>query len=432
MSDANEKKEIPWGDREMTKGDLALAFGFMGLLIALAWGIIWYAVNHQPGGSDIAAVTPAAATPAAATQMAEAHTEAVALAYPPLAPLPPVSFPPDNPYSDAKAELGKLLYFDTRFSGDGSLSCNSCHPASDGSWGIGSAISFGYPGTIHWRNASTIINSAYYTKLNWDGSATSIERQNDGAWSGAVAGNLDAALAEERMALIPGYVERFNQVFGTDSPTWDQALLSVATFQRTIVSQNVPFDAYLNGDKSAISAEAIAGYELFTGKANCIACHNGPLVSDDSFHVTGVPQAPQFGNNTLSQITLRWEQWAKGVTEEDYNTATEDLGLYYITKIETDRGAFRTPSLRDLCYTAPYMHNGIFTTLEDVVAFYNNGGGSSPYKSPLLQPLNLTAGEQASLLAFLRSVCGDRITLDAPNLPPYAPWDMSEAVASER
>jgi len=218
----------------------------------------------------------------------------------------------------------------------------------------------------------------------------------------------------------------FQEVFGTDSPTWDQALLAVATFERTIVSQNVPFDAYLNGDTSAISTDALAGYELFTGKASCIACHNGPLISDDSFHVTGVPEAPQFSDTALNQITFRYEQWAKGVTEEDYNTAVQDFGLYYVTKQESDRGAFHTPALRDVCYTAPYMHNGVFKTLEEVVTFYNNGGGSSPNKDPLLQPLNLTADEQASLIAFMQSLCGDKNIMEAPELPDYAPWDMSQ------
>jgi cytochrome c peroxidase len=196
----------------------------------------------------------------------------------------------------------------------------------------------------------------------------------------------------------------------------------VATYQRTITSQNVPFDAFLEGDQAAISEEAKRGYELFTGQANCIACHNGPLISDDSFHNTGVPNHPGFENNALNQITFRYEQWAKGVTEEDYNTATHDLGLYYVTKLDSDRGKFRTPGLRDVCYTAPYMHNGYFSTLAEVIAFYNDGGGDDQNKDPLLAPLNLTAGEQADLVSFLESLCGDRIMVEAPILPPYEPW----------
>ncbi|MEW5988809.1 MAG: cytochrome c peroxidase [Chloroflexota bacterium] len=335
--------------------------------------------------------------------------------------LPRPPFPLDNPYRPEKAELGKLLYFDTRLSGDGSLSCNSCHPASDGSWGVAGAVSFGYPGSSHWRNSSTLINVAYYTKLNWDGNRTSIEAQNDGAWSGAVAGNVDPAMAEERLAQIPEYVRRFNEVFGDSYPSYRHALMAVATFQRTLVSQNVPFDAFLQGDQSAISAAAQRGYTLFTGKGNCIACHDGALISDDSFHNLGVPEYPGFQDNPLVQITFRFQHWDKGVTEDVYNTATADLGLFYVTKLDSDRGKFRTPGLRDVCYTAPYMHNGAFNTLEEVIAFYNAGGGESDNKDPLLQPLNLTPAEQADLLAFLQSLCGDKIIVEAPELPPYEP-----------
>jgi cytochrome c peroxidase len=338
--------------------------------------------------------------------------------FPALAPLPPVPEPFDNPITPEKVELGRLLYFDARMSADGSMSCNSCHPAATG-WGAPTAISFGGPGTSHWRNASTILNVGYYSKLNWDGGKKSIEQQNSGAWGGAVAGNLDKALAEERLSQIPDYVERFKAVFGGEYPVWDDALRAVATYQRTIVSQNVPFDAYLEGDEGAISDEAKRGNELFEGKANCIACHNGSLVSDDRYHSNGTPMNPDFLNSPLKQITFRYEQWAKGVPEEVYRTTTIDNGLYYVTKLDSDKGKFRTPSLRDLCYTAPYMHNGLFGTLADVVAFYNDGGGDAPNKSELIEPLELTAEEQSDLVAFLESLCGDQVTDEAPELPPY-------------
>lgn len=347
--------------------------------------------------------------------------------YPALAVLPEIPFPADNPYSEEKAELGKLLYFDTRMSGDGSLSCNSCHPASDGSWAVSSPISFGYPGSSHWRNASTIINTAYFTKYNWDGGKTSVEKQAKGAWGGVVAGNLDSGMAEEQLAQVPEYVAMFKAVFGTDYPLYENALHAVATFERTIVSQNVPFDAFLEGDSAAISADALAGYELFTGQANCIACHNGALVSDGTFHNTAVPTYEGFSTNPLEQITFRFEHWAKGVTEEDYDTATMDMGLYYVTKLHSDIGKFKTPSLRDSCYTSPYMHNGAFSTLSEVVAFYNAGGGDHENKDVQLQPLGLSAEEQTQLVAFLESLCGDKITFDAPDLPAYAPWDMDSA-----
>lgn len=268
-------------------------------------------------------------------------------------------------------------------------------------------------------------------QLNWDGSKRSIEHQNAGAWGGAVAGNLDKALAEERLAPIPEYLTRFQQIFGTEYPHWDDALRAVASYQRTTVSSNVPFDAFINGDDSAISEQAKVGYELFQGKANCLACHNGLLVSDDSYHNTGVPQNPDFLDSPLKQITFRYEQWAKGAPQDVYETTAEDLGLYYVTKQSIDKGKFRTPSLRELCYSAPYMHNGLFNTLKEkeVVAFYNQGGGEHPNKDPLLQSLGLSADEEQALVVFLESLCDDPITGQAPDLPPYGVFDLSEGAS---
>lgn len=344
--------------------------------------------------------------------------------YPALGPLPPVPQPADNPITAEKAELGRLLFFDPRMSADGSMSCNSCHSAADG-WGARTPISFGGAGTSHWRNAQTILNVGYYGKLNWDGAKKSIEHQNKGAWGGAVAGNLDGALAEERLAQIPDYVERFNSVFGTDYPKMDDALRAVATYQRTINSVNVPFDRFVEGEEDAISDAAKAGFELFTGKAGCIACHNGPLASDDSYHATGVPQNPVFFTDPLKQITFRYEQAAKGAPEEVYRSTSDDLGLYYVTKQDIDKGKFRTPSLRDLCYTSPYMHNGLYNTLDEVVAFYNEGRGEGPNVDPTMQPLGLDEMEQSNLVEFLVSLCGDPVMDQAPELPPYGVFDMS-------
>ncbi len=414
MTAAPEPPEETRVRRPPNRIEFVILFGIVLLLATLL-------VNRFRSGPAPAAPSASPAPPTTAPTPEPPLT--FASEFPPLAPLPEVPYPPDNPYTPEKAELGELLYFDTRMSGDGSLSCNSCHPASDGSWGISSPISFGYPGSTHWRNASTIINSAYYARLNWDGSATSIEKQNHGAWTGAVAGNVDSAMAEERLAQIPEYVRRFNEVFGTEYPAYTDALKAVATFQRTIVSQDVPFDAFLGGDEGALSDEAKRGYALFIGEAKCAACHHGPLISDDSFHSLGVPEYSGFEDNALNQITFRFEQLAKGATEDLYASATQDLGLYYITKLESDIGKFRTPGLRDACYTAPYMHNGAFGTLEEVVAFYNEGGGESPNKAAQLQPLGLSPQQQSDLVAFLTSLCGERLVLEAPDLPPYETWD---------
>lgn len=339
-------------------------------------------------------------------------------------PISPLSAPPepkDNPTTKEKVELGRLLYFDTRMSADGATSCNTCHPAHTG-YTARTAISMGGTGTSHWRNASTLYNVAYFEKFNWDGARGSIEDQNDGAWSGAVAGNVDVDLAEERLAQVPDYRTKFKVVFGEDLPTWANALRSVAAYQRTLNSKSVPFDAFLKGDDEAIGEAAKRGYKLFTGKANCIQCHDGALLSDDRYHNLGVPPSPDVLNSSNKQITFRFEQASNGVPRKLYESARDDLGLYYVTKRAGDIGKFRTASLRELKHTPPYMHNGVFKTLREVIDFYDQGGGANPNKSPLIKPLKLTKDEKADLLAFLESLSGDPLSDRPPPLPSYGPY----------
>ena len=335
-----------------------------------------------------------------------------------LGPLPPVVMPADNPLSDDKVELGKLLFFDPRMSGDGAVSCATCHTPQSG-WGDGNALSLGYPGTLHWRNSQTILNSAYYRQLFWAGESKSLEAQAKSAWTGNVAGNLDAAMAEERLRQMPEYVRRFREVFGADTPSFGDALRAVAAFEATITSRNVPFDRYMEGDDAALSSGAQSGAELFVGKAGCFQCHGGPLLSDQDFHNTGVPPNPEFESNPLRQITLRYQHRARGVPESVYRSADRDLGLYYTTKRDEDKGKFRTPSLREVELTGPYMHNGAFKALEEVVEFYNLGGGDDPAKDPQLRPLELTEQEMTNLVEFLLSLTGDPIIIDPPDLPEY-------------
>lgn len=332
--------------------------------------------------------------------------------------LPQVVLPPDNPITDAKVELGKLLFFDRRMSGNSSISCSTCHEPNQG-WGQRNQLSLGYPGTLHWRNAQTIINTGFYAKLNSAGSALSLESQAKGAWTGALAGNLDAAMAEERLRQIPEYVRRFNDVFGSDAPSFDDALRAVAAFEATITSRNVPFDNYLNGDTAALSESALRGVQLVSSKGRCLQCHGGPLFTDSSFHNIGVPMNPEFEADPLRQIAFRYEQRIKGVPEEIYRTVDRDLGLFYTTKQDEDKGKFRTPSLREVGQTGPYMHNGMLTTLTEVVEFYNRGGGDDPNKSPLMRPLNLSGQEITDIVAFLDSLTGDPIIIERPELPEY-------------
>jgi cytochrome c peroxidase len=252
----------------------------------------------------------------------------------------------------------------------------------------------------------------------------SLESQAPAAAEGNVAGNGDPIMMEERLAQVPEYVRRFREVFGIERPSIAHAWLAIAAFQRTLVSDpaKVPFDRYAKGDRNALSPPALRGLALFTGKAGCIQCHNGPLASDQDFHNLGLPEHPLFETMPLAQITHRYEQYIKGVSESRYRRADRDLGLYYVTKRPEDIGKFRTPSLRELKYTAPYMHNGLFLTLGEVIDFYDAGGGPAPGKSPLVKPLGLTRQEKDDLRAFLESLSSDGPphVMDPPPLPSYA------------
>lgn len=348
---------------------------------------------------------------------------AVAEPYPPLASLPPPPAPADNPMTPEKIALGEKLFWDGRLSGNGFMPCAGCHMPQQG-WGGGTPISLGYPGTTHWRNSQTLINSAYYNKLFWEGSASSLEQQARDAASGAVAGNGDASMMEMRLRFVPEYVESFRDVFGTQWPHIEQAWMAVAAFTRSLVTdpEKVPFDRYLAGNRWALSRSAKHGFGLFTGKAGCIRCHNGALASDQGFYNTGVPTPAIFAKHPLFQITLRWELYQKGVPEADYRAAADDLGLFHRTKRPSDKRKFRTPSLRELRWTAPYMHNGALATLKQVVEFYNAGGGEG--QTAGLQPLGLKEAEIADLVAFLEALSMDEpLILPEPDLPETQTWE---------
>ncbi|PON17023.1 cytochrome-c peroxidase [Candidatus Entotheonella serta] len=290
------------------------------------------------------------------------HTQTPA----PLAALPEVPVPEDAPLTPDRVELGKLLYFDSRLSGDGSISCADCHDPKQG-WGDGGDLSRGYPGTMHWRNSQTIVNSAYLTKgWFWTSSSPSLEKQANSAITGALAGNLKPILGEERLKQIPRYVELFKKVYG-EAPTYDRALSAIAAYERTIVSDDSPFDQYMGGDKTALTEQQLRGKALFEGKAQCIVCHNGALMTDQAHYNLGVPPNPAFEEEPQRQIAMRERMRSKGFSEDVYLKLDRDPGRFRATKDMADIGKFRTPPLRYVKYTAPYMHNGVFFTLEEVV-----------------------------------------------------------------
>ena len=340
-----------------------------------------------------------------------------------LAALGPPPIPADNPMSPEKIALGEMLFFDPILSGNYAMPCSSCH-LPDAGWAVQAPISFGYPGTTHWRNSQTIINSAYYGKLFWAGSSGSLEHQARSAARGGVAGNGEDDMMESRLAFVPEYREAFANVFGDDWPNIRHAYDAIAAYERTLVQTDTPFDNYMNGDDAALDEQQQRGLELFAGDAGCISCHNGALLSDQKYYNLGVPAYPGWEDDEIAQITFRFELLAKGVTELMYRATKDDPGLYFRTKEVRDMGKFRTPSLRYTAYTSPYMHNGAFETLRDVVEFYNAGGGENEFaanKTGMIQPLGLNDTQIDDLVAFLESLSGDEILIDEPELPEMQP-----------
>lgn len=345
-----------------------------------------------------------------------------------LAPLGPPPVPADNPMTPEKVELGKQLFFDPILSGNNGMPCSACHLPEAG-WAVQTPISFGYPGTTHWRNSQTVVNSAYYRKLFWAGASGSLEHQARSAARGGVAGNGEDDMMEARLAFVPAYREAFGEVFGDDWPSVRHAYMAIAAFQRSLVQTDTPFDTYMRGDDDALTQTQKRGLDLFVGKANCAACHSGPLLSNEAFYNTGVPPYDGWEDDPLAQITFRFELFAKGVTEDKYRSLKDDPGLYFRTKQDADLGKFRVPSLRYTAYTFPYMHNGMIETLRDVVVFYNEGGGENEFsatKSPLIQPLGLTDAEIDDVVAFLESLSGEEILIEEPEPVFMEPLPMAQ------
>jgi cytochrome c peroxidase len=259
----------------------------------------------------------------------------------------------------------------------------------------------------------TLINVAYSTTLTWDGRASILEKQALGPIQNPLHMNQNLDLLIERLHAIPDYMERFRQVFGT-GPTPDAIGKAIAAFERTIVTADSPFDRHAKGDLTALSTSARRGLDLFKGKARCTLCHNGPALTDNGFHNLGIPEA-EFLKDPGVLASLRFDAKRMGVPE--YRGLTADPGRYLVTKQDKDFGSFKTPTLRNVASRTPYMHNGAFDALVEVIAFYNKGGGNDPRKDPNLQRLDLTQEEERDLLAFLDSLTGELPKIEAPELP---------------
>ncbi len=312
------------------------------------------------------------------------------------------------------AELGRMLFFDRRLSGDGTMSCATCHNPELG-YTDGLAISLSYPTTRNWRNAPTIINVAYLDSYFWDGRAESLEQQALFPIMSAFEMNQNLDYLEEELKEVPYYRKAFREIFGGPINRMFIAQ-ALAAFQRTIVSTNSPLDRYLKGDTSALSSLEKLGYEVFKGKGRCILCHYGPNLTDNKFHNLGVPENPEIIDDPRVAATRRFTAKVSGY--KDYDNLKTDPGRYLVTKSDKDWKAFRTPTLREIARTAPYMHNGVFKTLEEVVEFFDRGGGSDPRKSPLLKVLHLSKKEKKALVEFLRhGLSGQYPIVKPPALP---------------
>ena len=314
-----------------------------------------------------------------------------------LAPLPPVPHPVKNPATPEKAELGRKLFFDRRLSGDGTMTCATCHDP-EAAFSDKLPVSHGYLTTANWRNAPSLVNVAYRKRLFWDGRTRSLEDQALSPMTSPFEMNQNLFYLEEELKEIPHYVEAFQKVFGSEISRAKIAF-ALAAFQRTIVSDNTPLDRFLRGDAEALTPTQKTGYELFVGKAGCVACHNGPLLTDEAYYNLGVPENPKTVNSPRIAATRRF--FARMAGYDEYRNLKEDPGRYLFTLDMKDWKAFVTPPLREIALTGPYMHNGVFQTLDEVIDFFDRGGGDDPGKSSLLKTLQLSSEEKSALKAFL-------------------------------
>jgi cytochrome c peroxidase len=289
-----------------------------------------------------------------------------------------VPFPANNPITPEKVALGQALFFDPRLSGSGVIACATCHNPGL-AWGDGLPKGIGHMGTRLDRHTPTILNVAYGEPYFWDGRAATLEEQAKGPMESGKEMNLQASDCVQRVRDIPGYAAAFQRVFPTQPISIDVIAAAIATFERTVISRNAPFDRWVNGETRAISPAALRGFVLFNGKANCAACHQGWRMTDDGFHDAGLPD--------------------------------RDRGRALIAPgIEQLEHAFKTPTLRNIDQRAPYMHDGSLATLGAVIDHYDGGFVRRASLDGDMRPLGLTPDEKRDLLAFLATLT----SVDAP------------------
>jgi cytochrome c peroxidase len=351
--------------------------------------------------------------------------------------------PPDNPMTPAKVSLGQALYFDKRLSVDGTVSCATCHDPANAFTDHG-ALASGVSNKVGTRNAPTILNAMFSERLFWDGRVTSLEEQAKQPLTNPFEmgmGANDKVVA--RVASIPEYRKRFQSVFRSEGITIDTIVKAIAAYERTQLSANSPFDRFISGDTNAITEAQKRGWEVFKGKAKCIECHSfsmaSPFFTDFKFHNTGIASndmnfeqltglARQIAESETIRsikpikvtndppVSVRQTQGASALLA--HAQGFTELGRYLVTKQPKDIGAFKTPTLRDIELTTPYMHNGSQKTLIDVVRFYNRGGNATPNLDERMHALNLNDEEMNALVEFMRTLTSDDVLRQTQTLKP--------------
>lgn len=319
-----------------------------------------------------------------------------------IGPLPPVPSNPDNLPNEARMTLGRALFFDNRISATGTMNCASCHLPHQG-WTVHTPISPANPGRVERRNSPTLLNVGYNKALIWDGRAWPLEKQAIGSTKNPIHKGQDI---DKLMALFngdPEMVKLFEAAYGSKPNAADYGK-ALAVFQRHfIVTGDSDFDRYMKGDKQAMSPAAVRGMTLFTGKAGCVACHSGPNLTDSDFHNIGLAANPMLADDVHQEI-LRFD--AKRMEVPNWESINIDPGRFLVTKNAADLNKFKTPTLRNLQDTFPYMHDGRYRTLDEVIEYYNRGGDGAPGQDPRVRALNLSASEKGDLKAFLMALRG--------------------------
>jgi cytochrome c peroxidase len=294
------------------------------------------------------------------------------------------SFPETNPFTPAKASLGKQLFFDKRISGSGKNSCEACHYRHLG-WTDGNKLSMKDDGTMNTRHTPTLYNVGYLTSWYWDGRASTLEGQTMAAWKGQ--SGADPVKIAAIINAVPGYAQQFQSVFG-GAATPDNIVQALATYVRTKNSGDSPWDRFEKGDMNAVSADAKEGFYLFLGKGRCAVCHTPPVYSNSDFYNIGLEAKKE----------------------------KKDLGRFNVTKKVEDTSAFKVPTLRSIALSGPYFHDGSVASLEEAVTYMAMGGNDDPNKSPLLQKTDLTSAEIKKIVRYLESLTSDE-KFERPVLP---------------